>query len=615
MMCRLTLAVLAGLQFVAVTSASAQETDDEEIIEITVTAARVANTRPAGTYSSVATALRFDPVTELQSRGLPEGQADVTVRGGLFENTGFKAGAVTIMDPQTGHYVADLPIDPGFLAAPRLLTGVDNAIAGFNSNIATVEYALGKIADGGSILLGAGSDSLTFGSLRFADSRASDAGNDFGYALSVARSEGDGTIPDGDHEFSRYNVHLQHSSDDQQSDLVLSYQDKFFGWPGAYTGFASLPETDHTKTTLILANHRQEVDRGYFETGVFYRRLEDDYDFDRRTQESGGPGSFDHETRVLGFGLQGTHRGTKLDWQYSGQLTADELVFSTDLTEGDFDSRKYATAAIVPTLEVGAGNDRVFIARFGAAVDWTSEDGSAISPVVGFTWHETTARGSEFVSLDYAVTSQVPGYTVLKSRPAGLFGGNSSLGRETARQISLSTGRDAGSWDSKATLFYREDDDLVDWTFTIGAPFARQANAVDIDVFGAEFFIRRASETSDVIFSYTYLDKDADFGSATIDASFYALNFAEHRAALALRFRFGESFEIRSDNEYREQRNNPLRNGDDKGFLSSLSLAWEPASGFGLSLAADNLTDDVYEQFPGTPAVGRQISLSAKYVW
>jgi len=296
-------------------------------------------------------------------------------------------------------------------------------------------------------------------------------------------------------------------------------------------------------------------------------------------------------------------------------LTSDELVFSTDLTEGDFDSRDYATVSLVPTLEVGAGNAKVLIVRFGATVDWTSEDGSAISPVAGFTWHETTARGSDFASLEYAATSQVPGYTVLKSRPAGLFGGNSSLGREKARQLSLSTGRDAGSWESKATLFYREDDDLVDWTFTAGAPFARQANAVDIDVFGAEFFIRRKSDSLDVIFSYTYLDKDADYGSATVDASFYALNFAEHRATLALLYRFGDGFELRWDNEYRRQRDNPLRSGDDTALLSSLALAWEPASGFGLALAADNLTDDEYQQFPGTPAVGRQISLSAKYAW
>ena len=614
---RLALAVMALVQLAFFASAVADEDNDEVLTEITVTANRVANSRPAGTYASVATALRFDPITELQSRGLAEGQADVTVRGGLFENTGFKAGAVTVMDPQTGHYVGDLPIDPEFLAAPELLTGVDNATAGFNSNIATIEYALRRISAGGSILMGAGSDNLQFQSLRLANSSSTAAGAEMGYALAAARSQGDGTVDNGDHEFSRFNAHLQRSTDAAQTDLILAYQDKFYGWPGAYTGFASLPETDHTKTTLLLANHRQELEEGFFEVGAFYRRLEDDYDFDRRTDESGGPGSFDHETKVVGVGFNGVRGGSRLDWHYAGQLVSDELVFSTDLTEGDFDSRDYVTASIVPTLDVGKGNDRVMTLRFGAVVDWTSEDGSTISPVASITFSESTARGSEFVSLEYASTSQVPGYTVLNSRPAGLFGGNPSLGREKAHQLSVSIGRDVGSWDSEATVFYREDDDLVDWTFASGTPFARQANAVDIDVFGVEFLLRRRWDSVDIVGSYTYLDKDADYGSAVVDASFYALNFATHRATFALRYRIGEHFEVRWDNEYRKQRDNPLRGSSDEAFLSSLALAWEPsgASGFGFALTADNLIDDNYEQFPGTPAVGRQISLSAKYQW
>ena len=87
--------------------------ESEEISEITVSAERVANLQPAGTFAAPVTSLRFDPLAEIQSRGIAEGQSDVTVRGGVFENTGFKVGAVTVTDPQTGHYVAELAIDPG----------------------------------------------------------------------------------------------------------------------------------------------------------------------------------------------------------------------------------------------------------------------------------------------------------------------------------------------------------------------------------------------------------------------------------------------------------------------------------------------------------------------
>lgn len=598
-----------------VTGAIAQQNGEQELTEITVTAARVANTRPAGTYAAVATALRFDPITELQSRGLPEGQADVTVRGGLFENTGFRAGAVTVMDPQTGHYAAELPIDPELLDAPELLIGVNNAVAGFNSNIATIDYGFRKIEQGGSILLGIGSDNLRFGSLQLAGSSLASSGRETGYALSAAQSGGDGTLPDGDHEFERYNVHLQTGDESQRTDLLLSYQDKFYGWPGAFTGFATLPETDRTKTTLLLGNHHIAQDAGFIEFGAFYRRLEDDYDFDRRTTEAGEPGSFDHETRVYGIGVEGLRRGGRLEWRYAGQLTSDQLVFSTDLTESDFTSRDYVSASVVPTLRLDGGEGREIALQFGGTFDWSNRDGSEFSPLFAATARSDVASGSRFVMLEYAATSQLPGYTVLGSPPEGLFGGNADLGREKARQLSLAAGLDTGRWDGKVTVFYRQDDDLVDWTFATGAPFVRQANAVDIDVTGIELIGRARWTNVDLVASYTYLDKDADYGTATVDASFYALNFATHRATVAFLYRFGRGLELRFDSEYRRQRNNPLRDGSDEALLSSLALAWEPASGFGIVLTADNLTDDDYQQFPGTPAVGRQASLGAHYRW
>lgn len=119
--------------------------DTAELSEITVTERRVANDRPAGTFATPITELRFDPATEVQARGLAEGQADVTVRGGLFENTGFMAGAVTLTDPQTGHYAAELPLDPALLSRPEIRTGIDNALSGFNSNVATIAYSLPAI--------------------------------------------------------------------------------------------------------------------------------------------------------------------------------------------------------------------------------------------------------------------------------------------------------------------------------------------------------------------------------------------------------------------------------------------------------------------------------------
>jgi len=589
--------------------------DDEEVSEVTVRATRVANEHPASSYATPATTLRFDPLTELQSRGIAEGQSDVTVRGGLFENTGFKLGAVTIMDPQTGHYVAELPVDPALMSAPAIYKGIDSAVEGFNSAIATVSYAIERVNDGGSVSLGTGSDNLNFQSLRLGYTTSNSAGSEIGVAMSLARSEGDGSIEFGDHRFARANLQIQHATDDTQTDLIVSYQDKFFGWPGAYTGFASLPETDDTQTTLLIANHRRESDQGWFEVGGFYRRLVDDYDFNRINVESGTPGSFEHETRVVGAGFQGMQQVGPVSWRYGGQLTSDELVRSTDLTNGTFTDRTYATLSVVPSIESSLGDGSTLVWRAGATIDYSDQDSNSASPLLGITLSRTDERGSTDYSFEYAATSQVPGYTALNSNPTGLFGGNPFLGREKAKQLSASIERDTGDWQMRATVFSRRDDDLVDWTYATGAPFARQANAVDIDVIGFEAFFVRSWDAIDIAAGYTALDKDADYGSAQVDASFYALNFAKHRATLAIVYRFAENFEFRLDNEYRSQEDNPLRVGDESTYLASASLRWSSPGRFGAAFVVDNATDSQYQPFPGTPASGRQLSLSATYAW
>ena len=588
------------------------EAEEAELVEITVRARRVANLRPAGTYAAPATTLRFDPSTELQSRGLAEGQSDVTVRGGIFENTGFKLGAVTVMDPQTGHYFAELPVDPMSMNDHEIVKGIDNAVDGFNSNVATVSYGLRAIDDGGYLMLGTGSDNLHFQALRFGI-----RGDVFGSAFSFARSEGDGSLPNGDHSFERYNVHLQRSTASTQTDAIVAYQDKFYGWPGAYTGFASLAETDDTQTTLLFANHRQDSSRGWWEVGGYFRELEDDYDFDRTTEESGTPGSFEHKTRIYALGFQALRRSGAIDWRYGAQVTADELVRSTDLTEGTFTDRSYLTFSVVPSFHFDLDGDRTVTLRAGATADISSRDSNEVLPLLGLSVSKTSGSAITSFVFDWASTSQVPGYTVLNSRPTGLFGGNSSLGREEARQMTISLSRTTDRWQGSVAAFHRADIDLVDWTFSTGAPFARQANAVDIDVLGVELLLAGRWESLEVAAGYTYLDKDADYGAALVDASFYALNFARHRATLAIRYRLAEPLELRIDNEYREQADNPLRTSSSNTYLASLGIAWEPpqGSGLGVALTIDNLTDSDFQPFPGTPAMGRQFSLSASYSW
>ena len=616
--------VCAGLLLLTVLSSSnaqeehEDEKQDDELSMITVVGRRVANEIPASTYDSAATLLRYDPQLDLQSRGLAESQADISVRGGLFENTGFKVGAVTIFDPQTGHYFADLPIDPGAMSAPEILTGIDNSIHGFNSAIATINYELAELTDHRELTLGVGSDDLLLGRLRVGQILRGSGQSATGVEFSYSGSQGDGTLPNGDHDFERLFARVQHRNADSQTDAVLAYQDKFYGWPGAYTGFSSLAETDHTKTKLLIINHHRNYSSdSWWELGAIYRQLIDDYDFDRTTIESGGPGSFDHETKTYAIGVQGALRLGEWQWRYGTQITADELVRSTDLTNGRFNSRSYTTFSLVPSRTWTTSSGNSVRLRVGATADLSNRDSNALLPLIGLSFERVGGAATNTYQIEYASTSQLPGYTVLNSRESGLFGGNPDLGRERANSLNFTVKRETPVSQGSATLFLRKDKSLVDWTFLSGAPFARQANPVDLDVRGIELLWIHHWPNVYWTSGYTYLNKDADYGTAAVDASFYALNFANHRLTTGLIYRPTDRLEIRLDAELRKQAENALRGDEDEAFIASASIGWQigAVQQYRLDLVIDNVTNGNFEEFPGTPAPRRQVSLQARFSW
>ena len=96
---RLILPVLLPTLLCSVTSfayAEVQTKNATAIEQITVEASPTANKEPVGTFDSPVSNLEYDPRVDVQSRNMAEAQADVTIRGGIFENTGFRVGSATL---------------------------------------------------------------------------------------------------------------------------------------------------------------------------------------------------------------------------------------------------------------------------------------------------------------------------------------------------------------------------------------------------------------------------------------------------------------------------------------------------------------------------------------
>lgn len=607
---RWLMATALGAPFL--TALVAQEAGIVTLAPYVVALPRVANASPVGTFDMAVSALRFEPLVDVQSRSMAESQADVTVRGGIFENTGFRVGGASLFDPQTGHYFAEIPIPPAMLTPVVVLTGVDNSVSGFNSTAATLQYLWSPIVARGEATVGVGEFGLRRGEIYDAvavrEGRQMAVFADF----SAAYSEGDGAVPGGDHEFARYAGRVQVRRDGAQTDLFAGYQSKFFGWPNLYTPFG-FQETENLKTTLFLLNHRVEKGGGeFFEASALWRRNVDDYEFDRTHPGASNP--FEHETRVFSASVETRHAvGPSAFLQGRAEFVSDSID-STSLLFAGFSSRTYFKASAFGERQFAAESGE-WSARAGLVFDEDNRGASEVSPLLEIAFEKR--GGGIRIYAQVAGASQVPGYTALgSSATSGLFRGNPNLGRERSTNWEIGMSARGGDWTAQAAFFLRRDDSLVDWTFSRGVT-ARSANAVDIDTMGFEAVAIRKWRDGRVILGYTWLEKDPDYRGLSVDASFYALNFARHRVTLAVVWEPATWMEVRLDNEFRVQEPNILRSGSDNAFISSLGVHFFPSADrkFEVSVLVDNLWNDDFQEVPAVPAAPRQTAVTGTLRW
>ena len=606
----LTILALASLPLLT------QAESTQTLPTLYVDAQQTANVRPVTTYESPVSNLEFEPRVDLQSRNMAEAQGDITIRGGIFENTGFRVGSATLIDPQTGHYSAELPIAPEMLTRPDILIGADNALYGFNSTVGTISYGWSQIADGGSLTSGGGDHDLNFQRIHNGlTGQLGESGEwSWGVEAEISRSESDGTIQFGDHNFDRTSGRLQLVGPNSQTDFFAGYQAKFFGWPNMYTPYG-VNETENLKTSLFLFNHAQNYnEHSYFEITAYYREHKDHYIYSREN-----PSAFQakHTTDVSTFAFSGLHAlGEAFSLNYSGQITADEIE-STSLERGRFESRTYSKLSLLPECKIELAPNEHLVIQIGGSFDDTDRNDSEFSLISNIAWGRQHYSGnSESVYLSYSETSQVAGYTAIGgSETTGLFRSNHDLGREKTQNVEIGTKVMRQDWSIEAAVFYRWDDNLVDWTFA--GTSAREANPVDIETFGLELIASKRWDSIEAIASYTFLDKDEDYGNDTIDASFYALNYAKHRFTLGAIWTPSEIFQFRIDNEWRANEDNALRKCSDSALFTHFGLSIYPPQlkNMELFLAVDNAWDDDFQDVPGTPGRGDQYSAGVTYSW
>lgn len=93
----------------------------QQVARMVTTLSRVEVERvPAQSISEL---LRVLPSADIRQRGPLGAQADISVRGGSFDQTLVLLNGINVSDPQTGHHHLNLPVDPESISRVEFLTG------------------------------------------------------------------------------------------------------------------------------------------------------------------------------------------------------------------------------------------------------------------------------------------------------------------------------------------------------------------------------------------------------------------------------------------------------------------------------------------------------------
>lgn len=591
-----------------------------ELPEFVVWESRVAREQPVSTFPMPVSALTYEPQVDVQGRTLSEAQADVSIRGGTFEQTGFNLGAAGLWDPQTGHYLAEIPVTPNMLTRPVVYTGLDNALYGFNSTAGAVGYDWLPIGGQTAVITsGAGTDGLLFGSAYGSYLAPIDDSWQVGIDGEMAGSSASGPEDYSGSEFVRYNARVQLQGPKSQTDAFFGYQSKVFGWPQLYVSTATFNEQENIQSNLFAVNHSQRYgDNSYVEFSGYARRNKDYYVLEQRN-----PSTFNaqHQTWAYTGAVEGRHDFDELfTLRYTSQFLADTIDSSNlfaappyrnaNTGNGVYSESLYKLT-LLPEKTFQLQPAVTLTVQAGGTFDYSNRRGSAGSPMGGLTLQQIVAGGRNLFYLSAAKSTQVPTGTAYGAAPNGLFGGNPGLGRENANNYEFGIELERGSLQAHTALFYRQDKHLTDWVLdpSFLPSTVRNARPIDVNTLGFELIGSKSWEPIDLIIGYTYLNKESPNG---LSNSFYSGNYARHRFTGAIVWRILEQLELRSDNELRIQAPNTIRQGTRTPVLSSLGLYWFPpqVEPLEVALAVDNLFNQAYEEVPGVPAYGRQFSAS-----
>lgn len=527
--------------------------------------------------------LSYVPGVDVRARGLEGVQADVSIRGGSFEQTLILLDGVKLNDPQTGHHNMNLPVNMSDIERVEILKGPASSIYGPDALAGVVNFITKK---GNNSELSA---NLTGGSFGFLNGGLSvhvpyvESDN----MLSISKTKSDGYMHNTNFDITTFYYKTNVPFNEGSAKVIVGYTEKSFGANGFYTTLFP-NQWEQTKTLLVSSSADYSFGQIKLTPKVFWRNNKDHYLLDYTN-----PSFYlnDHQTNSYGAELQSLFLTGIGSIEFGGDFNIDNIN-STNL--GIHNRREGGISAEYVTSPIE--NFKILLNGFAYNYDdygWKLIPGIDLVYQFSDYFNCYTTFGKSF---------RIPSYTELYyNSPAQK--GNSSLLPEEALTYEAGFNYNAAAISGNIGLFLRDGKNLIDWVKGVNDNFWLARNVASINTYGFDMGLTYRPLFNDDSFvkkislNYTYLT--SNFNEPNL-LSQYILDHLRHQVIIEISHSL--AYEILFNWAFRYENRYNFENY----FITDLKLS-RSYNNFNLSLSVLNLFNKSYMDLSGIPLPGRWI--------
>lgn len=536
---------------------------------------------------TVAELLQYHAGIDVRRRGISGVQADISMRGGTFNQVLIMLNGVKMIDPQTGHHLMNIPLASADIERIEIIKGPAARRYGQNAFSGVINI-ITKLRETDEVDIDLG---VTVSSFTSIDANASlripHRLYDQNFSASSSISKGYRHNTDYKVLSGYYNSKLR-LNDITSIDIQAGHTDRKFGANGFYASPKFTEQYEEVATTFASMQSTLFVDKLHITPRISYRRNYDHYVFIRSN-----PAVYEnmHTSNVWSGELNARYfsnigiSGIGIEWRNEDLVSNNLGEHNRTLWSGYLEHKAYLL-------------DNHMVLSGGIFLNKYSNDKLRVYPGLDATY--TSGSSTIYASINQA--NRIPTYTNLyyTSRSEQ---GNADLLPEYVTSYEVGYKYNRNRLQASANVFYSDVSNLIDWgKENIADEKWLALNIGKANTLGSELSLQYNASPFLLRGSYTLLDIQSDLENEDF-VSRYALDHLKHQVSLSSQVNIYKNINLGAFYRYYDRVSEYI---DGYGLLDGrLSYTYGSAT---VHLSVNNILDTQYRETEFVPLPGRWFS-------